>query len=165
MAKTKTALPADEDELDAMIADLAVERGVPYGVHPDMVRPGPVPPDVMGLNRGCVHDGKPADGPTLYKLGQEWRRRLIRELERSPEWVAEWRAAVALNERIRALCAARNYAFAPWEVHPADCDDGPSPWPSGCAGSMSWPHAQKLRARLIAELAEADRKQQRRKAS
>ncbi len=62
-----------------------------------------------------------------------------------------------LDERIRALCAAKGYRFRPWEVHPAEVDAGPSPWLSGTAGETSWPKAQKLRRKLIDELEGASR--------
>jgi hypothetical protein len=57
-----------------------------------------------------------------------------------------------LNERIRGLCKHRGMTFKPWEVRPWDCDDGPSPYPDGCAGASSWTKAQALRRKLIAEL-------------
>jgi hypothetical protein len=57
-----------------------------------------------------------------------------------------------LNERIRELCAARGLTFRPWEVPPWEVDDGPSPWPAGSAGGRSWPKAQALRRKLIAEI-------------
>lgn len=57
-----------------------------------------------------------------------------------------------LNGKIRAWCEARGYRFKPWEVHPADANDGPSPWPEGTGGAASWPKAQKLRRKIIAEL-------------
>ena len=31
-----------------------------------------------------------------------------------------------------------------------DVDDGPSPWPEGCEGSLTWPQAQELKAELHA---------------
>jgi len=60
-----------------------------------------------------------------------------------------------LNQRIRALCEAKGYKFRPWEVHPAEVDAGPSPWPGGTMGAQSWPKAQKLRRKLVAEFDEA----------
>jgi hypothetical protein len=58
-----------------------------------------------------------------------------------------------LNDRIRALCEARGMTFKPWEIPPWDVPDtGPSPWPPTTGGSISWPKAQKLRRKLIAEL-------------
>jgi hypothetical protein len=57
-----------------------------------------------------------------------------------------------IDEQIRALCERKGLIFRPWEIHPADVNDGPSPWPRGSAGSENWPKAQKLRKALIAEL-------------
>ena len=57
-----------------------------------------------------------------------------------------------LNERIEELCTARGMTFRPHECPPWEADDGPSPWPPNSAGSESWPKAQQLRRRLIAEL-------------
>jgi hypothetical protein len=57
-----------------------------------------------------------------------------------------------LNERIRELCAARGLMFRPWEVPPWEVNDGPPPWPANSAGARSWPKAQALRRRLIAEI-------------
>ena len=56
-----------------------------------------------------------------------------------------------LDARIRALVEAKGYKFRPWEVHPAEVDAGTSPWPGGTMGAQSWPKAQKLRGKLIAE--------------
>ncbi len=60
-----------------------------------------------------------------------------------------------LNARIRALCEERGLTFRPWEAPPWEADDGPSPWPRRTAGAESWPKAQALRRRLIAELKKA----------
>jgi hypothetical protein len=59
---------------------------------------------------------------------------------------------MTLNERIRDLCEKRGLTFKPWEVTPWDVDDGPSPWSSSSGGGTSWPKAQALRRKLIAEL-------------
>ena len=56
------------------------------------------------------------------------------------------------NEQIRAWCVERGLTFKPWEVHPADANGGPSPWGAGSAGAESWPKAQTLRRKIIAEL-------------
>jgi hypothetical protein len=147
---TKTDLLADPD-LDAMVGDLARELGCPYDVSPDHVRPGPIPPEAMGFNAGMVRSGE-----VLYREGQRWRARALRELAARPEWVREWKAAVALDARIEALCAERGYRFAPHEVTPWQVsDDGPCPW-QGTIGATSWPAAQALRRRLIAELRRDD---------
>ena len=56
------------------------------------------------------------------------------------------------NDRIRAWCDDRGLTFKPWEVHPAEVGTGPSPWPAGSAGAESWPKAQKLRRKILAEI-------------
>ena len=61
-----------------------------------------------------------------------------------------------LADRIRAWCEERGLSFKPWEVPPWDVDDGPSPWPPGTGGATSWPKAQKLRRKIIAELKASD---------
>jgi len=38
----------------------------------------------------------------------------------------------------------------PYVVSPLRVDDGPCPWPPGCAGHMGWPIALALRDELIA---------------
>jgi hypothetical protein len=60
-----------------------------------------------------------------------------------------------LDAKIRELCEAKGLKFKPWEIHPADVGDGPSPYSASSAGGASWPKAQKLRRQLIAEI-EAD---------
>jgi len=57
------------------------------------------------------------------------------------------------DERVRAECDRLGLRFRPWEIHPADVDDGPSPHPPGTAGAASWPHAQRRRRQLLAEIA------------
>jgi hypothetical protein len=44
-------------------------------------------------------------------------------MTRRPEWVAEWLAEREIDRRVRDLCEARGYRFAPWECHPADAPD------------------------------------------
>ncbi len=65
----------------------------------------------------------------------------------------------SLNDRIRAWCDDRGVTFCPWEVHPAEVNGGPSPWPAGTAGADSWPKAQKLRRKIIADLKAAGKEQ------
>jgi hypothetical protein len=130
-------LTSDPDELDEMIGDLAQEKGLPYGIWPDTARKDD--PVAMGWEE-------------LHRQSLEWRSKLIKELQRRPDWVAAWRAERELNQRIRELCEERGWTFKLWEVHPAEADDGPSPWPPGTGGYESWPKAQKLRRHLIAEL-------------
>jgi len=43
--------------------------------------------------------------------------------------------------------------LAPWEVSPLDVDDGPCPWPPGCAGAASWEPAKALREALAQAIA------------
>jgi hypothetical protein len=57
----------------------------------------------------------------------------------------------SINDSIRAWCDERGLNFTPYEVHPAEADDGPSPWPAGAAGANSWPKAPKMRRKIIAE--------------
>ena len=57
-----------------------------------------------------------------------------------------------LNEAIREICHIAGNDVCALGVHPADADEGPSPWPAGCVGAESWPKAQQLRRKLIAEI-------------
>ena len=57
-----------------------------------------------------------------------------------------------LNDQMRSLCQEKGWRFRPREVHPADADEGPPPWPPGSAGGISWPKARSLRRKLIAEI-------------
>jgi hypothetical protein len=57
-----------------------------------------------------------------------------------------------LNDRIRELCEKRGLRFRLWEIPPWQANFGPSPWPSQVGGGESWPKAQALRRKLIAEL-------------
>jgi hypothetical protein len=59
-----------------------------------------------------------------------------------------------LNAKIEALCKARGWTFSPHECPPWEADEGPSPWGADTAGSESWPKAQALRRKLIAEIEE-----------
>jgi hypothetical protein len=59
---------------------------------------------------------------------------------------------LSTNARIHAWCNERGLTFKPWEIHPAEANDGPSPYPAGSAGGDSWPKAQKMRRKIIAEL-------------
>jgi len=61
-----------------------------------------------------------------------------------------------LDDDIRKLCEERGLRFRPWEVEPWNCDFGPCPWPAGTGGADSWPKAQRLRRKLIAELTKAE---------
>jgi hypothetical protein len=59
--------------------------------------------------------------------------------------------------KIRAWCDEHGLTFKPWEVHPADVDTGPSPWPAGTGGAESWPKAQRLRRKILADIRAAAR--------
>jgi hypothetical protein len=136
----------DSDEL--MIAHMAREVGCPPHLIPDYIRPGEVPPEYRGL----ITDK--GDGPTLYREEQKWRERTLAELERRPDWVAQWRAARDLERRIEALCEAKGLKFLPHETPPWWApDELPEGWRgNGTAGDASLPQAVKLRRRLIAEI-------------
>jgi hypothetical protein len=68
--------------------------------------------------------------------------------EFSAELLAAWRRCRrGGNEEARAELD-RLIGLKPWQVSPLDADDGPSPWPAGCAGADSWPRAQALRRQL-----------------
>jgi hypothetical protein len=145
-------LPSDLDpeELNAMIQDLGREKDIPHGVYPpDLVESGHIPQHIYGYNRGCTPDGLES-----YREGQKWRRKLIAELARSPEWIAAWRAARDLDQRIRELCERKGYEFKPWEIRPWHAPDelpqGHPEWSNMYLESL--PHAVRLRRQLIAEL-------------
>lgn len=55
------------------------------------------------------------------------------------------------DKKVREICEARGLHFKPWEVPPWEVDGGPSPWPHGTAGAISWKKAQILRKRLLDE--------------
>ena len=59
---------------------------------------------------------------------------------------------LSTNARIRAWCNERGLTFKPWEIHPADVRDGPSPYPAGTGGADTWPKAQAMRRKIIADL-------------
>jgi hypothetical protein len=130
-------------------------------VHPDLVdlEVKPEESGLAGLNRGMVdpETGRAVDGVSLYREGQAWRRKILDELRRQPKWVAEWRAEAAHDQRIKELCEAKGYKFAPHECEPwAVPSEGAWPYGPTSAGAFSWPKAQKLRRQLERELAEQD---------
>ena len=86
---------ADPDELDAMIRDLAQEKGLPDGICPDLVGPDPD-------NHGYWGSGNEED----HEQSCIWRGKLLAELRRRPGWRKAWRAEQELNRRIEALCEA-----------------------------------------------------------
>ena len=64
---------------------------------------------------------------------------------------------MTLNERIRDLCEKRGLTFKPWEVTPWDVDRSVAVVLRAAVAGRSWPKAQALRRRLIAELKNAER--------
>jgi len=57
-----------------------------------------------------------------------------------------------LDAKIRELCEAREMRFAPWECHPADADEGASPWPPNTRWCGVLAKGACVTARLIAEI-------------
>jgi hypothetical protein len=131
------------DEIDEMIRDLAHEKDLPDGIHPDLVGGDPDYHHYWGWGNAERH-----------QQSVEWRVKLFWELKRRPEWIAEWRAARDLNRRIKALCGRKGYEFKPWEVPPWHAPDelpqGHPGWTNEYLESL--PHAVRLRRQLIAEL-------------
>jgi hypothetical protein len=144
------------NELDEMVRDLGHEMGCPWDINPDLVDLDTDPEKswAAGCNRGCVTaDGEPDDGVTRYAEGQRWRRKLIDELARRPEWIAEWRAEAEHDRRIRGLCKAKGLRFLPHEVAPWEVpSSGECPYDPHTGGYASWPKAQRLRRQLEREL-------------
>jgi hypothetical protein len=148
----KSELPydLDPDELNAMVRDLAREKGLPVGTHPDLIGPDPDYHHYWGTGNEERH-----------KQSVEWRRKLIAELKRRPDWIAEWRAAEELDRRVRELCEAKGLRFRPWELAPwqVRLDDPPpapsNPWEQGYLATA--PMARRLRRELEAELAAESR--------
>jgi hypothetical protein len=131
-------------EIDEMIRDLAHEKDLPDGIHPDCVGPDPDYHHYWGNGQEERH-----------QQSVEWRVKLFWELKARPEWVAAWRAAKRLDERIRALCERKGLRFAPWEVPPWRAPDELPPGfrPQAMHSyDASLPQAVELRRQLIAEL-------------
>ena len=95
--------------------------------------------------------------PVTVGIQEPWRS------ERSTSMPIKKRTAKAKQSRITQEaveafisedCCRLHKALdlRPWQVSPLDADDGPSPWPRGNAGDLSWPNAQELR-RLLEEAA------------
>jgi hypothetical protein len=132
------------DELDEMIRDLAHEKELPHGIHPDCVGGDPDYHHYWGNGQQERHQQSVA-----------WRVKLFWELKARPEWVAAWRAARDLDCRIKALCERKGYAFKPWETPPWRAPDelpeGYHPeWENMWLASL--PQAVELRRELIAEI-------------
>jgi hypothetical protein len=146
----KSELPDDlnPDELNAMIRDLAREKGLPVGIHPDLIGPEEGYHHYWGTGQEDRH-----------RHSVEWRHKLIAELMRRPDWIREWRAAKALDQRVRELCERKGLRFKPWEMPPWQVRlDDPSadpdnPWEEGYLATA--PMARRLRRELEAEI-EAD---------
>lgn len=150
MTKTDPLADVSPGDLDKMIAALAREHEVPQWVYsPDLVDLDRIPDHIHGFNRGCT-----PSGIEMYREGQKWRRRLIAELCRRPDWIAEWHAARDLDQRIEDLCRRKGLEFRPWEMPPWRAPDE-LPEPSAdrmhaYGGTIQ--AAVRLRRRLIAEL-------------
>jgi hypothetical protein len=158
MMPRTSELPGDLDpeELNEMIRDLGHEIGCPDWVYPPDLVKLDVDPEVIvgGYNRGCT-----PSGVERYREGQRWRRKLIAELKRRPDWIREWRAAGEVDRRVEALCERKGLRFAPYECPPwwirVDTELLP---PNGT--DEIWEEsarlAQRLRRELEAELAAED---------
>jgi hypothetical protein len=95
-------------------------------------------------------DCRASDGVTLYREAQEWRERVLAELERQRGWVASWPAERALNDRIAELCRERGFTFMSWETAPWDAPDKlPADYN---VLNDTLPAAVRLRRRLVAEI-------------
>jgi hypothetical protein len=131
-------------EIDKMIRDLAQEKDLPDGIHPDLVGPDPDYHKYWGWGQDERH-----------QQSVEWRVKLFVELKARPAWVAAWRAAKRLNERIKELCEAKGLRFRTFEVPPWRAPDelpeGYRP-ERGNAWTESLPEAVQLRQQLIREL-------------
>jgi hypothetical protein len=148
---TRTSeLPSDldPDELNCMIRDLGREKGLAPGIDPDLIGPDEDYHHYWGNGNEERH-----------KQSVAWRRKLIAELKRRPDWIAEWRAAAEMDRRVQALCQRKGLTFQPWEC---------PPWRVGAHEELPprngtdgiWDEsrrlAQRLRRELETELAEED---------
>jgi hypothetical protein len=149
MPKSELPYDLDPDELNAMVRDLAREKGLSVGMHPDLIGPDEDNHDYWGMGQEERH-----------RQSVEWRRKLIRELTRRSEWIVAWRAAEELDRRVRALCEAKGLRFRPWEMPPwqVRLNDPPpdptNPWEEGYLATA--PMARRLRRELEAEIAAED---------
>jgi hypothetical protein len=57
-----------------------------------------------------------------------------------------------LDAKIKELCDQRGLKFKPWESTPWDVREGPYIGSPGDVAAESWPQAQALRRKLIAEI-------------
>jgi hypothetical protein len=139
----------DPDELALMIEEMGEELGCPHDVSPEYVNLDADPKvEGAGFNPGCVRNGV-----VLYREGQLWRRKILTELRRSPEWIAAWYAAREMDERVKQLCQQKGLHFGPHECPPwwvrADEELPPTTTPWAETAIL----AQRLRRELEAELA------------
>jgi hypothetical protein len=138
MSTAMSSVTDDIKELDAMIGALAQEHAVSYPIFPQHAREGS--PVAQGYEE-------------THRQALEWRAKLIAELERRPDWVADWRAEQELDRRIEALCEAKGLTFMPNECPPWQApDELPADYNNGTGWAASMPLAVKLRRKLIAEL-------------
>jgi hypothetical protein len=148
MPRTKNDLPdvcpfsEEYDEVDEMIRDLATEKGLPYGINPDLVGGDP---DYHAYWGSLPEDRE------RHKASVEWRVKLFWELKARPAWVAAWRAAKRMDERVEELCERRGLQFAPHECPPwwVRCDEE---LPPARTGFDHWEGTRRLAQRLRREL-------------
>jgi hypothetical protein len=150
MMPRTTELPADLDleELNEMIRDLGREKGLAPGIHPDLIGPDEDYHHYWGNGNEERH-----------KESVAWRRKLIAELKRRPDWIAEWRAAAEMDRRVEAICERKGLRFSPHECPPwwirVDTELPPRRG-SDDLWTESARLAQRLRRELEAEIAEED---------
>jgi hypothetical protein len=136
----------DPDELKEMICDLGREKGLPPGIHPHLIGPDPEDHNYWGCGQQDRH-----------RQSCMWRRKLIAELMRRPEWVAEWRAAQAMDGAVRALCERKGLTFRPWECPPWQVRvDDEVPEQRGSDRLWDERLAQRLRRELECEIRAED---------
>jgi hypothetical protein len=130
-----------------MIRDLGGEKGLPPGIHPDLIGPDPEDHNYWGCGQQDRH-----------RQSCIWRRKLIAELIQRPEWVAEWRAARSKDAAVRELCERKSLRIMPWECPPWRVRvDYELPEPSATdLWGASARLAQRLRRKLEAEIRAED---------
>jgi hypothetical protein len=145
MAKDELPADLDPEELNEMIRDLGREKGLAPGIHPDLIGP----------DEDYHHYWGNGD-EERHKESVAWRRKLIAELKRQPEWVRQWLADAEMDRRVRELCEEKGLIFYPFECPPwavrAD-DELPESHDNHWFGSARL--AQRLRRQLEAEILSA----------
>jgi hypothetical protein len=69
------------------------------------------------------------------------------------DWMVTMTTDEQLDAKIEELCKkARGMTFKPWETTPWDVREGPYIGSPGDVGEETWPQAQALRRKLIAEI-------------